>query len=214
MNYSLWAMLHNLPGNTCFYLLDHLASIGTKSDRKGEIVVGGIITYIARKFGVGEDKRLNRIEGNNRLNIETIIHMKFIKPHPPTNITFELQLNVPLCLIIPPNPSRTNTEVEDNLLCIGDNPQVHEEHNDIEEEGANLHHDYDASEKYSENNNRWAWMLTKVERISTEQQRQGVEISGLRNDVQRGDRVNDENNQMLRMLMQHFNLQGPPYGPQ
>jgi len=105
--------------------------------------------------------------------------MNFIKPHPPANITFELQLYVPLCLIILPNPSRTNTKVEENLLYVGDAPQVHEEHNVVEEEGANLHHheehhDYDAGENYNENNNRWAWMQTEVERISTEQQRQGV----------------------------------------
>jgi len=57
-------------------------------------------------------------------------------------------------------------------------------------------------------------MQTEVQHISTVQQRQGVEISGLRNDVQRGNRDNYENNQMLRMMMQHFHLQGPPYGPQ
>ena len=88
---------------------------------------------------------------------------------------------MPLCLIILPNPSRTNTEVEENLLYVGDDPQVHEEH-----------HDYDAGEHYNEDNNRWAWMQTEVQRISTEQQRQGVEIFGLRNNVQRGNRVNDE----------------------
>jgi len=216
--FMLWAMLKNHPVNTCFYLLDYLASLGAKSSVRSEIVVGGIITFIARQFGVGEDQGLNRIKGNNRLNIETLIAMNFIKPHPPANITFELQLNVPLGLIILPNPSRTNIEMEDNLLYVGDAPQVQEEHN-VEEEGANLyhheeHHDYDAGENYNENNNRWAWMQTEVERISTEKQRQGVELSGLRNDVQRGNRVNDENNQMLRMMMQHFHLQGLPYGPQ
>jgi len=76
------------------------------------------------------------------------------------------------------------------------------------------HHHYDTGENYHEENNRWELMQTEVQRISTKQQRQGVEISGLRNDVQRGDRVNDENNQMLRMMMQNFNLQGPSYGPQ
>jgi len=216
--FMLWAMLKNCPVNTCFHLLDYLASVGEKSSSRSKIVVGGIITFIAWQFGVGEDQGLNRIEGNNRLNIETLITMNIIKPHPPANITFELQLNVPLCLIILPNPSRTNTEVEENLLYVGDAPQVQEEHN-VEEEGANFHqheehHEYNAGENYNDNNNRWAWMQTEVERISTEQQRQGVEISGLRNDVQRGNRVNDENNQMLRMMMQHFNLQGPPYGPQ
>jgi len=57
-------------------------------------------------------------------------------------------------------------------------------------------------------------MQTEIERISTEQQRQGVAITGLRNDVLRGNRINEENNQMLRNMMQHLNLQGPPYGPQ
>ena len=57
-------------------------------------------------------------------------------------------------------------------------------------------------------------MQTEVQRISTEQQRQGVEITGLRNDVLRGNRINEENNQMLRNMMQHLHLQGPPYGPQ
>ena len=63
--FMLWAMLSNNPVNTCYYLLDYLASIGAKSDSKAEIMVGGIITFIARKFGVGEDKGINPIEGNN-----------------------------------------------------------------------------------------------------------------------------------------------------
>jgi len=120
--FMLWAMLKNRPVNTCFYLLDYLASVGAKSSVRSEIVVGGIITYIARKFGVGEDQGINIIEGNNRLNIETLIAINFIKPHPFANITFELQLNVPLCLIILPNPSRTNTEVEENFMYVGDSP--------------------------------------------------------------------------------------------
>jgi len=44
----LWAMLKNRPVNTCFYLLDYLASLGAKSSVRSEIVVGGIITFIAR----------------------------------------------------------------------------------------------------------------------------------------------------------------------
>jgi len=95
-------------------------------------------------------------------------------------------------------------------------PQVHEEHNLGEDEGANLHqdeehHDYEAGGH--SNDERWAWMKTEIARISTEQQRQGVEITGLRNDVQWGSRINEENNQMLQNMMQHLHLQGPPYGP-
>ena len=53
--FMLWAMLKNRPVNTCFYLLDYLASVGAKSSVRSEIVVGGIITFIARQFGVGEE---------------------------------------------------------------------------------------------------------------------------------------------------------------
>jgi len=214
--FMLWAMLSNNLVNTCYYLLDYLAYVGAKPENRVDIVVGGIITFIARKFGVGEDNMINPIEGNNRLNIETFISMNFINPHPPANITYELRLNVPLLFILP-NPSRTDTRVEANLLYVCVDPQVHEEHNLGEEEGANLHqdeehHDYKAGGH--SNDERWAWMQTEIERISTEQQRQGVEITGLKNVVLRGNRINEENNQMLRNMMQHLNLQGPRYGPQ
>ena len=212
----LWAMLSNNSVNTWYYLLDYLASVGAKSDSKSEIVVGGIITFIARTFGVGEDKGINLIEGNNRLNIDTLVSMNFIKPHSPANITYELKLNVPMLFVLS-NPSRTNTGVEENLLYVGVDPQVQEEHNPGVEEGANLHndevhHEHEAGGHYDDE--RWTWIQTEVHRISIEQQRQGIEISGLRNDVQRGNHMTEENNQMLRNMMQHLHLQGPPYGPQ
>jgi len=50
--FMLWAMLKNRHVNTCFYLLDYLASLGAKSSVTSEIVVGGIITFIASQFGV------------------------------------------------------------------------------------------------------------------------------------------------------------------
>jgi len=201
--FMLWAMLSNSPVNTCYHLLDYLASIGAKSNNRAEIVVGGIITFIARKFGVGEDNEMNTIEGNNRLTIETLISMNFIKHHPPANITYELRLNITLLFILP-NPSRTNTGVEANLLYVGVDLQVYKEHNLGEEEGANLdqdeeHQDYEAGGHSDDE--RWAWMQTEIERISTEQQGQGVEITGLRNDVLRGNRINEDNNQMLRNMM-------------
>jgi hypothetical protein len=79
----LWAMLHNQPANTCFYLIDYLDFVGTRPTGKGDIVVGGIITYIAWQFGASEDKGIKQIEGNNRLNMDTLIAMNFIKPRPP-----------------------------------------------------------------------------------------------------------------------------------
>jgi len=187
-----------------------------KPNDKSHIVVGGIITFIARKFGVGEESGVNMIEDNIYLNLDTLTSMFFNKRHGYThNLHFEWKVNKANCLIILPNPDITNPEEVENLLYVGTNPQVHDDGDDVgdeDEEGPHLHHEQEAGGSY--NDERWAWMQTEVQRISTEQQRQGVEISGLRNDVQRGNRVNDENNQMLRMTMKHLHLQGPPYGPQ
>jgi len=49
-------------------------------------------------------------------------------------------------------------------------------------------------------------MQIKIQRMSIEQQRQGVEISGLRGDVQRGNHMHEENKCMLLRMMQHLNL--------
>jgi len=107
------------------------------------------------------------------------------------------------------------------LFYVGTNSQVQEDHgddsDDEDEVDAHLHddavhHDHEAGVQYD--NERWAWMQTEVQRISTEQRRQGVEMTGLRNDVQRGNRMTEENNQMLWNMMQHLHLQGPPYRPQ
>ena len=135
--FMLWAMLHNHPVNTCFYLIDYLDFVGTRPAGRGDIVVGGIITYIARCFGVGEDEGIKPIEGNNRLNIETLIAMNFIKHRPPLH--YQLKLNVPIMFLLP-NPSRTTTEVEANLLYV-DDVQVLSEQDDDEGDDANLHYD-------------------------------------------------------------------------
>jgi len=55
-------------------------------------------------------------------------------------------------------------------------------------------------------NDRWAWMQTEIQRMSTEQQRQGAKISGLCGDVQRGNHMHEQNNCMLLSMMQHFSL--------
>jgi len=213
----LWAMLDNHHVNICYYLIDYLVLIARKKpDDKSDIVVGGIITFIARKFGVNMSKGINRIEGNYYLDLDTLTTMYFIRTHVPShNFQYKWRLNRVNCLIILPNPDITNPEVVENLLYVGTNPQVHsdgDDGGDEEEVGANLHHEQEAGGSY--NDERWAWMQTEVQRISTEQQSQGVEMARLRNDVQRGNRINEETNQMLRHMMQHLHLQGPPYGPQ
>jgi len=87
-------------------------------------------------------------------------------------------------LIILPNPDITNLEVVENLLYVDTKPQVQDDGDDGGDEegkGAHLHHEQEVGEHYDDE--RWAWMQTEVQRISTEQQRQGVEISGMWNDV-------------------------------
>jgi len=93
--FMLWAMLYNCLVNTCYYLLDYLVSVSRKKlDDKSEIVVGGIITFIARKMGVGEENGLNRIEGNNRLDIDTLIYKLIIRPYGLSHrYQYELRLN-------------------------------------------------------------------------------------------------------------------------
>jgi len=139
--------------------------------------------------------------------------MSFIRTRVPShNFQYEWRVNGANCLIILPNPDITNPEMVENLFYVGTNPQVHNDGGDEEEVGANLHHEQEAGGNY--NDEWWAWMQTEVQRISTEQQSQGVEMAGLRNDVQRGNQINEENNQMFRNMMQQLHLQGPPYGPQ
>ncbi|AES87888.2 hypothetical protein MTR_4g036480 [Medicago truncatula] len=56
--FMLWAMLYNRPVNTCYYLLDYLVYVANKKlDDKSDIVVGGIITFIARKIGSERPRR-------------------------------------------------------------------------------------------------------------------------------------------------------------
>jgi len=101
----LWAMLYNQPVNTYYYLLDYLVSVAKKKpDDKSEIVVGGIITFIARKMGVGEENGINKIEGNIRLKLDTFTSMLIIRPYGPSQMyQYELRLPRANFMFILPN---------------------------------------------------------------------------------------------------------------
>jgi len=110
-------------------LLDYLVSLSKKKpDDKGDIVVGGIITFIVRKFGVGEESEVNMIEEYIFLNLDTLTSLFFIKPHGYTH-NFQLEWKVNnanfVFFIILPNPDITNPEVVENCLYVGTNEQVH-----------------------------------------------------------------------------------------
>jgi hypothetical protein len=89
------------------------------------------------------------------------------------------------------------------LLYVGTNPQVQEDHgddsDDEDKEGAHLHDDlvHHHQKAGEHDNDQWAWMQTEIQRINTEQQRQGAENSELYGDVQRGNRMHEKNNCML-----------------
>jgi hypothetical protein len=70
------------------FLLDYLVSIVKKKpDDKGDIMVGGIITFIARKFGVSVNQGIKRIEGNYYLDLYTLTTLSLLRTHAPTHNT-------------------------------------------------------------------------------------------------------------------------------
>ena len=154
----LWAMLYNHPVNNCYYLLDYLVSIAKKKpDDKGDIVVGVIITFIARKFGGNVSEGINRIEGNNYLNLDTLTSMFFLKAYDLSHkYQYEWKVNNANCLFILPNSNITNPEVVENLFYVGTNPKVHvdgddsDDGGDEEEDGEHLHHEQEVGGNYDD----------------------------------------------------------------
>jgi hypothetical protein len=84
--FMLWAMLYNHSIPICYYLLVYLVSIVKKKpDDKDDIMVGGIITFIARKFGVSVNQGIKRIEENYYLDLYTLTTLSFLRTHDPTH---------------------------------------------------------------------------------------------------------------------------------
>jgi len=67
-----------------------------------------------------------------------------------------------------------------------------------------MHHEQDAGVQYGDD--RWTWVQNEIQRMSTDQQRQGTKLSGLRGDVQRGNHMHEHHNRMLLKMMHHFNV--------
>jgi hypothetical protein len=130
--FIFWAMLYKHPVNICYYLLDYLVSIAKKKpDHKGDIMVGGIITFIARKFGVSVNQGIKRIKGNYYLDLYTLTTLSFLRTHDPThNYQYQWRIIRANCLIILPNTDITNPEVVENLLYVSTNPQVQDDGDD------------------------------------------------------------------------------------
>jgi hypothetical protein len=123
----------------------YLVSIARKKlDDKGDIVEGGIITFVARMFGVSVNQGKKRIEGNYYLDLYTLTTLSFLRTHDPTcNYQYEWRIIRANCLIILPNPDINNPEVVENFLYVGTNPQVQDDGDDggDEEEVRAQHHE-------------------------------------------------------------------------
>lgn len=77
--FILWAMVNGHPVNTCYYLINHLASIAEHGT--GLTVVGGLISNIAGKFGL-DDRTvgLKAVEGNMGIDLVLCANMQMIRP--------------------------------------------------------------------------------------------------------------------------------------
>ena len=91
-------------------------------------MVGGIITFNAKKFGVSMNQGVKRIEGNYYLDLYTLTNFPFLRTHGPThNYQYVWRIIRTNCLIILPNPNITNPEVVENFHYVGTNPQVQDD---------------------------------------------------------------------------------------
>jgi hypothetical protein len=82
----LWAMLYNHHINICYYLLDYLVSIVKKKpDDKGDIMVGGIITFLARKLVWGKCESRDQEDRGKLLARLIYYHYFVLRTHEPTH---------------------------------------------------------------------------------------------------------------------------------
>jgi len=82
--------------------------------------------------------------------------------------------------------------VEENFLYFGVDQQVQDDHGigreDVEHmQDEPVHHEQEVGAQYGDD--RWTWVQNEIQRMRTEQQKQGAELSGLRGDVERGNRM-------------------------
>ena len=79
--FMLGAMVKKQSMNTFHYLINHFANVA--SSTSGDIVVGGLITYIAIKFELRENiEALDGVEGNLVLDLNVCVQMNLISVTP------------------------------------------------------------------------------------------------------------------------------------
>lgn len=229
--FCLWAMVNELPVNTCHYMLEHLAFVAEQT--KGQVAVGGIVTYIAEKFGVDINQfGTNPVRGEREIDFNTCVTMKLIKYDAPHKYRLLIQ-GVPSILL--PDSARTNISVAENWLypCAG--PQVVEEENIPEEQGHGSNEEHEQMEEDQQQIHRGHMEQDWYARMEAEQQRQGAQIQELMRGYQRQDahieemmriqqrqdsrmedilRGGQRQEEMLAIMMQSMNLRYPPPGAQ
>jgi hypothetical protein len=105
---------------------------------------------------VSVNQGIKRIEGNYYLDLYTLTTLSLLRTHDPThNYQYEWRTIRAYCLILLSNPNITNSEVVENLLYIGTNPQVHNNgdddgNDDDDDDGDDDGNDGDDDGNYSE----------------------------------------------------------------
>lgn len=166
-----------------------------------------MVTYIVQKLGLAE--RLNYqdvLDGDMSIDMDICESMFLVRDTNKARTWFHLLVDKQKSILLP-NPVRTDTRNPENWLYLnaaGDIPQevsVQE----VEEEMAGQ--DYENAQ----NINLEAW----CGRIESEQQRQGAELQLIREDQLHHSQQMEHMSDMLRSMMQHFNIhQAPPPGQQ
>lgn len=97
--------------NTSYYLISHLASVA-ENDR-GPNVVGGMVTFFAKKLGLDEKlDALDEVEGNHRIDLDLCVNMRMINAaNVQSRRKFYQLINMERSILLP-NPARTDTDLK------------------------------------------------------------------------------------------------------
>jgi len=207
-------------------MLDHLFDVAKYDQKsKGMILVGGIISFIAEKFGVTLDLGINRIKGNKRIDIDTLKLMFMIPVGEKYEQTYQLLANRNQTLIILPNPAKTDTSIEQNFLYAMAEPQTphHHEVEDEQVDAENLNEEQVQQEHHYgvQYGNEWcAKMEVESQWQHREMMRQGALLDTMYTNQQRQDTEvlqigaqSDSTHRTVARMMRHMGLHDPAQGP-
>lgn len=111
--YFLFSIFNNVQVNSAAFMFAHMRALCNA--RKGAIVVGGLITSIAKGLGLVDELKTLEPSDTPYLDIAACRNMRLVRAEP--NVKFTLMINhVAYSDIVLPDPDLTNVQNEDNWL--------------------------------------------------------------------------------------------------